>query len=132
MKQRRLAASGFTLIEVLIAVVLLSLAVISLGQFMGKFQNATAKATLLSTMTSIAKVLRIRQRRPDGIDRRLGRLDLAGGKHDLDVRNDAVEQPALPEDVAAAQPHRALRDRVIAARRRFPRSLLLDRLLSGG
>ncbi len=46
---------GFTLIEVLIAVVLLSLAVISLGQFMGKFQNATAKATLLSTMTSIAK-----------------------------------------------------------------------------
>lgn len=46
---------GFTLIEVLIAVVLLSLAVISLGQFMGKFQNATAKATLLSSMTSIAK-----------------------------------------------------------------------------
>ena len=46
---------GFTLIEVLIAVVLLSLAVVSLGQFMGKFQKATAGATLLSTMTSIAK-----------------------------------------------------------------------------
>ena len=46
---------GFTLIEVLIAVVLLSLAVVSLGQFMGKFQNATAKATLLSTMTTIGK-----------------------------------------------------------------------------
>jgi prepilin-type N-terminal cleavage/methylation domain-containing protein len=46
---------GFTLIEVLIAVVLLSLAVISLGQFMAKYQNATAKATLLSTMTNIAK-----------------------------------------------------------------------------
>ena len=30
---------GFTLIEVLIAVVLLSLAVISLGQFMGKFAS---------------------------------------------------------------------------------------------
>lgn len=46
---------GFTLIEVLIAVVLLSLAVVSLGQFMGKYQRATANATLLSTMTSIAK-----------------------------------------------------------------------------
>ena len=46
---------GFTLIEVLIAVVLLSLAVVSLGQFMGKYQKATATATLLSTMTSIAK-----------------------------------------------------------------------------
>lgn len=46
---------GFTLIEVLIAVVLLSLAVISLGQFMGKYQRATANATLLSTMTAIAK-----------------------------------------------------------------------------
>ena len=46
---------GFTLIEVLIAVVLLSIAVVSLGQFMGKFQNATTKATLLSTMTTIAK-----------------------------------------------------------------------------
>jgi prepilin-type N-terminal cleavage/methylation domain-containing protein len=46
---------GFTLIEVLIAVVLLSLAVVSLGQFMGKYQRATANATLLSTMTTIAK-----------------------------------------------------------------------------
>ena len=46
---------GFTLIEVLIAIVLLSIAAISLGQFMGKFQNATTKATLLSTMTTIAK-----------------------------------------------------------------------------
>ena len=46
---------GFTLIETLIAVVLLSLAVISLGQFMAKFQNATTKATLLSLMTSAAK-----------------------------------------------------------------------------
>jgi len=46
---------GFTLIEVLIAVVLLSIAVMSLGQFMGKYQNATAKATLLSTMTTVAK-----------------------------------------------------------------------------
>ena len=33
---------GFTLIEVLIAVVLLSLAVVSLGQFMGKYKKATA------------------------------------------------------------------------------------------
>lgn len=46
---------GFTLIEVLIAVVVLSLAVMSLGQFMGKYQNATTKATMLSTMTNIAK-----------------------------------------------------------------------------
>ncbi len=46
---------GFTLIEVLIAIVLLSIAVVSLGQFMGKFQNATTKATLLSSMTTIAK-----------------------------------------------------------------------------
>ncbi len=46
---------GFTLIEVLIAMVLLTLAVVSLGQFMGKYQKATAGATLLSTMTSIAK-----------------------------------------------------------------------------
>ncbi len=46
---------GFTLIEVLIAIVLLSIAVVSLGQFMGKYQRATANATLLSTMTSIAK-----------------------------------------------------------------------------
>ncbi len=46
---------GFTLIEILIAVVLLSIAVTSLGQFMGKFQNATTKATLLSMMTTIAK-----------------------------------------------------------------------------
>ena len=46
---------GFTLIEVLIAIVLLSLAIVSLGQFMGKFQRATANATLLSTMTSIGK-----------------------------------------------------------------------------
>ncbi|MBM4188641.1 MAG: prepilin-type N-terminal cleavage/methylation domain-containing protein [Gemmatimonadetes bacterium] len=46
---------GFTLIEVLIAVVLLSLAVVSLGHFMGKYQRATANATLLSTMTTIAK-----------------------------------------------------------------------------
>lgn len=46
---------GFTLIETLIAVTLLSLAVLSLGQFMAKFQNATSKATLLSTMTTIAK-----------------------------------------------------------------------------
>ncbi|MFN0180679.1 MAG: prepilin-type N-terminal cleavage/methylation domain-containing protein [Gemmatimonadales bacterium] len=46
---------GFTLIEVLIAVVLLSLAVMSLGQFMGKYQRATANATILSTMTSVAK-----------------------------------------------------------------------------
>ena len=46
---------GFTLIETLIAVVLLSLAVISLGQFMAKFQNATSKATFLSLMTSAAK-----------------------------------------------------------------------------
>ncbi len=46
---------GFTLIEVLFAVTLLSLAIMSLGQFMGKFQKATANATLLSTMTSIAK-----------------------------------------------------------------------------
>ncbi len=46
---------GFTLIEVLIAMVLLTLAVVSLGQFMGKYQKATAGATMLSTMTSIAK-----------------------------------------------------------------------------
>jgi prepilin-type N-terminal cleavage/methylation domain-containing protein len=46
---------GFTLIEVLIAVVLLSLAVVSLGQFMAKYSRATANATLLSTMTTIAK-----------------------------------------------------------------------------
>ncbi len=46
---------GFTLIEVLIAVVLLSIAVTSLGQFMGKYQNATTKATMLSSMTTIAK-----------------------------------------------------------------------------
>jgi prepilin-type N-terminal cleavage/methylation domain-containing protein len=46
---------GFTLIEVLIAVVLLSIAVMSLGQFMAKYENATSKATLLSTMTAIAK-----------------------------------------------------------------------------
>ena len=46
---------GFTLLEVLIAMVLLSIAVVSLGQFMGKYQKATAGATLLSTMTSIAK-----------------------------------------------------------------------------
>lgn len=47
--------AGFTLIEVLIAVTLLSLAVISLGQFMGKFQNATTKATILAVMTTVAK-----------------------------------------------------------------------------
>lgn len=46
---------GFTLIEVLIAVVLLSLSVLSLGHFMGKYHRATANATLLSTMTTIAK-----------------------------------------------------------------------------
>jgi prepilin-type N-terminal cleavage/methylation domain-containing protein len=46
---------GFTLIEVLVAVSLLSLAVLGLGQFMASYQNATAKATLLSTMTTIAK-----------------------------------------------------------------------------
>lgn len=46
---------GFTLIEVLIAVALLSIAVVSLGQFMGTYQKATANATMLSTMTSIAK-----------------------------------------------------------------------------
>mgnify|MGYP001419377902 CR=1 FL=1 len=46
---------GFTLIEVLIAIVLLSLAIVSLGQFMGKYQRATANATLLSTMTTIGK-----------------------------------------------------------------------------
>jgi prepilin-type N-terminal cleavage/methylation domain-containing protein len=46
---------GFTLIEVLIAVVLLSIAVVSLGQFMANYQNATSKSTLLSTMTTIAK-----------------------------------------------------------------------------
>ncbi|MGE0554930.1 MAG: prepilin-type N-terminal cleavage/methylation domain-containing protein [Gemmatimonadales bacterium] len=46
---------GFTLIEVLIAVVLLSITVLSLGQFMGNYQKATNKATLLSTMTTIAK-----------------------------------------------------------------------------
>jgi prepilin-type N-terminal cleavage/methylation domain-containing protein len=46
---------GFTLIEVLFAVTLLSIAIMSLGQFMGKFQRATANATILSTMTSIAK-----------------------------------------------------------------------------
>lgn len=46
---------GFTLIEVLIAVVLLSIAVMSLGQFMASYQNATSKATLLSTMTTVAK-----------------------------------------------------------------------------
>jgi prepilin-type N-terminal cleavage/methylation domain-containing protein len=55
--KRRTAANrkGFTLIEVLIAVVLLSIAVTSLGQFMGKYQNATTKATLLAMMTTIAK-----------------------------------------------------------------------------
>lgn len=46
---------GFTLIEVLIAVALLSIAVVSLGHFMGTYQKATANATMLSTMTSIAK-----------------------------------------------------------------------------
>jgi len=46
---------GFTLIEVLIAVTLLSIAVMSLGKFMATYQNATSKATVLSTMTTIAK-----------------------------------------------------------------------------
>ncbi|MGE0442407.1 MAG: prepilin-type N-terminal cleavage/methylation domain-containing protein [Gemmatimonadales bacterium] len=55
---------GFTLIETLIAVVLLSLAAISLGQFMSKYQNATTKASLLSQMTSAAKE-RLEQVRAD-------------------------------------------------------------------
>jgi prepilin-type N-terminal cleavage/methylation domain-containing protein len=46
---------GFTLIEVLIAVALLSVAVLALGQFMAGYQNAATKATILSTMTTIAK-----------------------------------------------------------------------------
>ena len=46
---------GFTLIETLIAVTLLSIAVMSLGKFMASYQNVTAKATVLSTMTTIAK-----------------------------------------------------------------------------
>ena len=46
---------GFTLIEVLIAVVVLTIAVTGLGQFMAKYQHSTSTATLLSSMTSIAK-----------------------------------------------------------------------------
>jgi prepilin-type N-terminal cleavage/methylation domain-containing protein len=46
---------GFTLIETLIAVTLLSIAVMSLGKFMASYQNVTAKSTVLSTMTTIAK-----------------------------------------------------------------------------
>lgn len=46
---------GFTLIETLIAIVVLTITVLSLGKFMGSFQNTTAKATMVSTMTTIAK-----------------------------------------------------------------------------
>ncbi len=46
---------GFTLIEVLIAVVVLTIAVTGLGQFMAKYQHSTSTSTLLSTMTTIAK-----------------------------------------------------------------------------
>jgi prepilin-type N-terminal cleavage/methylation domain-containing protein len=46
---------GFTLIETLIAIVVLTITVLSLGKFMGSFQNTTAKATMVSTMTAIAK-----------------------------------------------------------------------------
>ncbi len=46
---------GFTLIEVLIAVVVLTIAVTGLGQFMAKYQHSTSTSTMLSTMTTIAK-----------------------------------------------------------------------------
>jgi prepilin-type N-terminal cleavage/methylation domain-containing protein len=46
---------GFTLIETLIAIVMLSVVVLSLGRFMASFQNATTKATMLTEMTSVAK-----------------------------------------------------------------------------
>ena len=46
---------GFTLIELMITIVMLTVMILALGRFTGMFQNATAKATILSTMTSIAK-----------------------------------------------------------------------------
>jgi len=50
-----MSRKGFTLVEMLLAIVLVSIAVMSLGRFMASYQNATAKATLLTTMTTIAK-----------------------------------------------------------------------------
>ncbi|MEO8448507.1 MAG: prepilin-type N-terminal cleavage/methylation domain-containing protein, partial [Gemmatimonadota bacterium] len=55
---------GFTLIELMIAIVMLTTMVLALGRFTGMFQNATTKATILSTMTSIAKE-RLEQIRSD-------------------------------------------------------------------
>ena len=55
---------GFTLIELMITIVMLTTMVLALGRFTGIFQNVTAKATILSTMTSIAKE-RLEQIRSD-------------------------------------------------------------------
>jgi len=51
----RRVGNGFTLVEMLIAVVMVGIAVMGLGRFMAGYQKATAKATLLATMTTIAK-----------------------------------------------------------------------------
>lgn len=45
---------GFTLIETMVALVLLTIAVLSLGRFMASFQNSTTKSTALTVATTVA------------------------------------------------------------------------------